>query len=239
MEKNYNNYDIPIKSEPKVFDISSGSFENSSESHLIDHFVDISQIKKENSFYVLKDCSVVLERCDIKPEVNLKVEDPEQEDSDFEWPINDDALDWHAPNSSYQPPTSPKIEIDVKEDEDAPKKGGWGKTPVQNPKYVQMLPNDLMTDRILRSANDFETIDGIKYKIPRNCSVENQQVEIPDSQRFKRRPHRVYDLEGEKRISESVEVKCHVCGEQMENFTNVRKHFKMFHPEEKGYLKCW
>jgi hypothetical protein len=214
---------------------------------------------------ILQNCSVRLERLDQQSSSDVKVEKIKEEsqdadneplmepitqieehdnDSDFEWPQNDDEnTSWSLQNETEtvteekevpRKRAAKKKYIESEEDEFEPyaakKKSG----------YVRYLARDKCTPEILAIEGDFVTIDGLEYRIPRRNRKKQIKEKNPTLKSLDRtrRPHRAYDNEGEQKILNSIEVKCHECGEQFDSFFRVRKHFKRFHPEQKGYLMC-
>lgn len=238
-----------------------------------DNFVDITQIvdpyPSNEKPVILQNCSVRLERIKQQTSKSVKVEAIKEEsqdadnvppiepitkleehddDSDFEWPQNeDDNTNWSLPDEPEQEtieePEEPKARKkrgpkkkykETDEDEFEPyaakRKSG----------YVRYLPRDKVTPEILATKGDFITLDGLEYKIPRrnlHKPIKEKNPKLKSLDR-NRRPHRAYDNEGEQKILSSVEVKCYECGEQFDSFFRVRKHFKRFHPDVKGYLMC-
>lgn len=239
----------------------------------IDNFVDITQIFDSNPNVedpvILQNCSVRLQKINQADPKSLKIETIKQEsqdeptiepitkieecgdDSDFEWPQNDEEnTSWSLPNDSTinndeqleksnkekkEKRTTKKKYVESEEDEYEPyaaKRKSSG--------YIRYLPRDKVTPEILATKGDYITIDGLEYRIPRrnrHKPIKEKNPELKSLER-NRRPHRAYDTEGEQKILNSIEVKCHECGEKFDSFFRVRKHFKRFHPEQKGYLIC-
>lgn len=53
-----------------------------------------------------------------------------------------------------------------------------------------------------------------------------------------RRAHPKNDAEGEMKIKNLVDIKCHECDIPFETFVDVTKHFRIAHPDTPGYLIC-
>lgn len=209
----------------------------------LDNFIDVSQIMHFNPFQnspvILQNCSVKLDRClapivkedpEIQPTPEeLKTEDTHNDDSDFEWPLHDDEMLSDVPENKPQVTSTHEIDSDYN-----PR---YGCKPIQQPilKKCRLLPAYLITPEILVHPEDSIVIEGVEYKIPRRDP--NIPVEAEKIYRTNRRPHRFHDTEGEKKIAAAVEMKCHECGEKVENFMRVRKHFKEFHKGQKGKKK--
>lgn len=75
--------------------------------------------------------------------------------------------------------------------------------------------------------------------------TENHEVIIQNQPATKTSDHRKHpsvDPENEQKIRDFIDMKCHICNEKFEgenaSFSKVKKHFKKFHPTEKGYLMC-
>lgn len=264
VEENYgfNFNQVQVKTENVNPDDAGSSFDN---------FVDITQIVDP---YLHNEKPVILQKCSVRlermiPQTSsepVKVEQVKEEsqdvnnsrspppiepitkideDSDFEWPQNEDEnTSWSLPNEPEEETVkepevrrkrvSKKKYLESEEDEYEPfqakRKSG----------YIRYLPRDKITPEILAIEGDFVTIDGLEYKIPRrnrNKPIKEKNPKLKSLDRT-RRPHRAYDTEGEQKILNSIEVKCHECGEQFDSFFRVRKHFKRFHPEMKAYLMC-
>lgn len=68
-----------------------------------------------------------------------------------------------------------------------------------------------------------------------NIEKYNETFTIPYKQR---RVHALKDEEGEQKIKNLVDVKCHECGIPFEKFIDVSRHFRLAHPKIDAYLIC-
>lgn len=208
----------------------------------------------------LRDCEVKIER--FNKTSNVKKEDSRKEtqkyrkedESDFEWELDESIKqNWEVAKKKNEEKTlreeikvlevktkRRKIESNSDETDDASLTAEERKQKAQT--YVRYIRQCDLTPEILESKQKFVMIDGIEYKVPRRplkSWMETKQKKVDkEPQSVNKRPHRSHDPEGEEKIRNFVEVKCHICDEKFDAFWRIRKHFKRFHPDEKGYLIC-
>lgn len=107
---------------------------------------------------------------------------------------------------------------------------------------LRHLPRYLLTPEILATEGNLITIDGVTYRIPR--TNRHKPIKPKVSRGIKRaldptrRPHPAWDPEGEQKIRNYVDVRCHVCGEEYLTFHRLKKHVKKNHAGEQGFLVC-
>lgn len=185
-----------------------------------------------NVVFEMRDCVVEIEKFD----KTLVIE--KSDNSDFEWELEESIEDSEETNKFEQAQPKKRRKKRYSTDEDYVLSSDERKQQkTQN--YIRYIRQCDLTPEILASNKQFVTIDGIEYKIPKRplkaWSEQSKKLKPPDPNK---RPHRAHDVEGEEKIRNFVDIKCHVCDEQFDAFWRVRKHFKNFHPEQKGYVMC-
>ncbi|KAG5667067.1 hypothetical protein PVAND_015067 [Polypedilum vanderplanki] len=84
----------------------------------------------------------------------------------------------------------------------------------------------LEDEEIENENNDSKVIDSFN---------EGKPITIPSQPR---RKHPANDIEGEQKIRDFIDIKCHICDKHFDSYLLLCKHFKNSHPSAKVFLIC-